>query len=77
MKYTDLLSQVTEKLGGSFLLCNILSQRIKQLEKGAEPRIYLNGSDSTSMEIALREILEDKLTFLPFSNKGVAIKAGH
>lgn len=46
MKYTDLLSQVTEKLGGSFLLCNILSLHIKQLEKGAEPKIYRNISDS-------------------------------
>ena len=70
MKYTDLLSQVTEKLGGSFLLCNLLSQRIKQLEKGAEPRIYLHGSDSpSSMEIALREIREDKLVLSPFPKK--------
>jgi len=70
MKYTDLLSQVTEKLGGSFLLCNILGQRIKQLEKGAEPRIYLENSDSTSsMEIALREIREDRLVFLLLPKK--------
>jgi len=63
MQYTDLLSQAVEKIGSYFLLCNILSQRIKQLENGAEPKIYSPGiSDATPpMEIALREILAGKL----------------
>lgn len=64
MKYTDLLSRAIEKLGSYFLLCNILSQRIKQLENGAEPKIYSDISDSTpNLEIALREIVADKLDF--------------
>ena len=62
MKHTDILSQAVEKVGSYFLLCNILSQRIKQLENGAEPKIYEDISDSTpNIEIALREIIEDKL----------------
>lgn len=66
MKYTDLLSRATDKLGSYFLLCNILSQRIKQLENGAEPRVYTDISDSTpSMEIALREIIEEKMDINP------------
>lgn len=64
MKYTDLLSRAIEKLGSYFLLCNLLSQRVKQLENGAEPKIYSDISDSTpNMEIALREIVESKLDF--------------
>ncbi|MBI1747775.1 MAG: DNA-directed RNA polymerase subunit omega [Acidobacteria bacterium] len=62
MKYTDLLPQAIDKIGSCFLLCNIASQRIKQLENGAEPKIFRGISDTTpKLEVALREIIGGKL----------------
>jgi DNA-directed RNA polymerase subunit K/omega len=64
MKYTDLVSQAVNKMGSYFLLCNVLSQRIKQLENGALPKVESDIYEYTpKIEIALKEIIEGKVGF--------------
>ncbi len=60
MGYEELKSRALEKISNRFLLVKMLSKRIKQLDKGADPLIETNES-TDSMEIALREIIEDKV----------------
>jgi DNA-directed RNA polymerase subunit omega len=51
-----------KKIPKRYLLVNILSRRVKQLQKGSEPLIQIEEGDSISnADIALREIVEDKL----------------
>ncbi|MFV1950488.1 MAG: DNA-directed RNA polymerase subunit omega [Nitrospinota bacterium] len=60
MGYEELKSRALEKISNRFLLVKMLSKRIRQLDKGADPLIETNES-TDSMEIALREIIEDKV----------------
>ena len=69
MKHTELVSQAVTKVGSYFLLCNLLSQRIKQLENGALPKVEVDNSESTpKMEIALQEIVQGKINYTPTKN---------
>ncbi len=51
----ELLSQAVQIVGNHYLLCNLLSQRIKQLSDGAPKRVPSQGLTIT--ETAVREIV--------------------
>lgn len=55
MKFAELVSKCVDTVGSHFLLCNLMSQRIKQLTDGAPPKIPAQGLTKT--EVALQEIL--------------------
>jgi DNA-directed RNA polymerase subunit K/omega len=55
MKFGELISRSVDVVGSHFLLCNILSQRIKQLQDGAPPKVPVYQGMSKA-EIALNEI---------------------
>ena len=54
MEFAELVSKCVDVVGNRFLLCNILSQRVKQLSDGAPPKVTIQGKSNT--EIALHEI---------------------
>jgi hypothetical protein len=51
----ELLSQAVQIVGNHYLMCNLLSQRIKQLSDGAPKRVPSQGLTIT--ETAVREIV--------------------
>jgi DNA-directed RNA polymerase subunit omega len=51
--------RIVEKVGGRFKLCTLIQKRIIMLNRGAPPLVDLKTNDK--MQIALREILEDKI----------------
>ena len=59
---TDLVQQALDVVKSRYLLCIIISQRIHQLERGAQPTIDVDPDEYTSrksfLELALREIIE-------------------
>ncbi len=67
MKQTELLSKALDKIGSYFLLCNLLSMRVKQLEEGIQPKV--EGQDRSNVEIALEEIIRGKVEFLRSEDK--------
>lgn len=55
-------SLALKKIPKRYLLVNILSRRMRQLQKGSEPLIQMEEGNSISdADIALKEIIEDKL----------------
>lgn len=55
-------SLALKKIPKRYLLVNILSKRIRQLQKGSEPLIQMEeGNSISNADIALKEIVEDKL----------------
>jgi DNA-directed RNA polymerase subunit K/omega len=62
MKFAELISRSVDAVGSHFLLCNILSQRIKQLQNGAPPRVLTNLGMSKA-EIALHEIKQGLIKY--------------
>jgi DNA-directed RNA polymerase subunit K/omega len=61
MRFAELVSRCVDTVGSHFLLCNLLSQRVKQLTDGAPPKIPAQGLTRT--EIALREILQGLIKY--------------
>ena len=61
----ELTRQALEVVKSRFLLCILVSQRIHQLEKGAQPAIEVEGdeysSPKTFFSLALREIIEGNM----------------
>jgi DNA-directed RNA polymerase subunit omega len=56
--------QAIEKVGGAFKLSVLLQRRIRELVRGARPLVKLDtGVQMNPIEIALKEILEDKICF--------------
>lgn len=62
MKFAELISRSVDVVGSHFLLCNILSQRIKQLQDGAPPKITAHQGLSKA-EIALHEIMNGLIKY--------------
>ena len=62
MKFAELISRSVEVVGSHFLLCNILSQRIKQLQDGAPPKVAVHPGMSKA-EIALHEIMQGLIKY--------------
>lgn len=55
-------SLALKKIPKRYLLVNILSRRMRQLQKGSEPLIQMEAGNSISnADIALKEIVEEKL----------------
>ena len=57
-----LVQQALDVVKSRYLLCIIISQRVHQLERGAQPTIDVDPDEYTSrksfLELALREIIE-------------------
>ncbi len=57
-----LVQQAIDVVKSRYLLCIIISQRVHQLERGAQPTIDVDPDEYTSrktfLELALREIIE-------------------
>jgi DNA-directed RNA polymerase subunit omega len=51
--------QVVNKVGGRFKLASLIQKRIIALNAGARPLVNINTADK--MEIALAEIMQDKI----------------
>lgn len=55
-------SLALKKIPKRYLLVNILSRRIRQLQKGSEPLVQIEeGNSISNADIALKEIVEEKL----------------
>ena len=55
-------SLALKKIPKRYLLVNILSRRMRQLQKGSEPLVQIGEGNSISdAYIALKEIIEEKL----------------
>ena len=55
-------SLALKKIPKRYLLVNILSRRIRQLQKGSEPLVQMEeGNSISNADIALKEIVEEKL----------------
>lgn len=60
----ELIKQALEKVGNAHVLINIISQRVRQLERhgGAISRPMVTGWENLGLaDIALREVIEEKL----------------
>jgi DNA-directed RNA polymerase subunit K/omega len=57
-----LVQQAIDVVKSRYLLCILISQRVHQLERGAQPTIDVDPDEYTSrktfLELALREIIE-------------------
>jgi DNA-directed RNA polymerase subunit omega len=49
-----------EKLGGAFKLTVLVQKRVREIIRGASPLVPVT-SDMSPIDIALREIMEDKI----------------
>ncbi len=60
----DLKSEeLFKKIGGSFKLAVLIQKRMLELMQGARPLVPREGM--TDMELAIREIRENKITLVP------------
>lgn len=57
-----LCAKALEKVGDTDVLINIVSQRVRQLSSGSRP-LLLNVENVGWADIALMELIEDKLTW--------------
>ncbi|MDH5477726.1 MAG: DNA-directed RNA polymerase subunit omega [Nitrospinota bacterium] len=55
----DLYREANKKITESFLLSNIVTQRVRQLQEGAEPLV--DGEGLSMIDMALLEIAEGKI----------------
>lgn len=58
----DLCNKALEKVGDADTLINIVSKRVRQLSSGSKP-LLLGTELMGSADIALKEIIEDKLSW--------------
>jgi DNA-directed RNA polymerase subunit K/omega len=56
----EFLKKAQEKVGNTGVLVNLISRRVRQLNYGARPYL-LNTGNLGQADIALREIIEEKL----------------
>ena len=67
----ELVRQAQDVVKSRFLLCLLVTQRIHQLENGAQPTIEVDpdqySSPKTFFELALREIIEGNMDLEQFS----------
>ena len=60
----DLKSEeLFKRIGGSFKLAVLIQKRMLELMQGARPLVPREGM--TDLELAIREIREDKITLVP------------
>ena len=67
----ELVRRAQDVVKSRFLLCLLVTQRIHQLEDGAQPTIEVDpdqySSPKTFFELALREIIEGNMDLEQFS----------
>ena len=51
---------IVEKVGGRFKLCSLIQRRLVQLMEGSRPLVPRDGR--SDLELAIEEILQDKIT---------------
>ena len=61
-------SELIKKVGGRFKLTALIQKRLSELVQGARPLIE-DAEGMTHMEIAIKEIIEDKITIADESEK--------
>jgi len=62
----DLVKKALEKVPNANVLVNIVSQRVRQLNSGHGGKclpLIPDGANLAAADVALREIIEDKMTF--------------
>ena len=69
---TNLYNLALKKIPQRYLLANLLSIRVRQLQKGQEPLID-TGDYESLMDIALKEISEEKITVKYKENPAEAV----
>jgi DNA-directed RNA polymerase subunit omega len=52
--------EIVNKVGGRFKLCSLIQRRLVQLMEGARPLVPRDGR--SDLELAIEEILQDKIT---------------
>jgi DNA-directed RNA polymerase subunit omega len=52
--------EIVSKAGGRFKLCALIQRRLVQLMEGARPLVERDGR--SDLEIAIEEIMQDKIT---------------
>lgn len=63
MEISGLIAEAGLVIKNRFLLTKIIIDRVKQLEKGAKPKIDVE-EKTPLMEIALKEIIEGKIELI-------------
>lgn len=58
----ELLAQAKQRLPVVPLLINVVSRRVRQLNSGMRPYLMPKDKNEQNVDIALREIIEGKLT---------------
>lgn len=58
----ELIEKAKQKVTSVPLLVNIVSRRVRQLNAGMRPYLKPLAQNEEKVDIALREIIEDKLT---------------
>jgi DNA-directed RNA polymerase subunit omega len=61
---------IVDKVGGKFKLCTLIQKRVVQLMDGARPLVERHGR--SDLEIAIEEILQDKITLHQPSDRELA-----
>ena len=69
MEFID-YDRAAEKVGGAFRLSVLLQKRVRELVRGSQPLVEAISADST-IDIALREILCDKVSVAAADRVGV------
>lgn len=62
MLNAELIEKAKQKVTSVPLLVNIVSRRVRQLNAGMRPYLKPESQNEEKVDIALREIIEDKLT---------------
>lgn len=62
---SELVRQASERVPTPHILVNMVSQRIRALSQGSRPLIEVPSTETSSLEIALREIVEERITWVP------------
>ena len=58
----ELIEKAKQKVTSVPLLVNMVSRRVRQLNAGMRPYLKPNSPNEEKVDIALREIIENKLT---------------
>ncbi|MFH1994129.1 MAG: DNA-directed RNA polymerase subunit omega [Nitrospinota bacterium] len=67
----ELFAKVRDVIPGRFMMANVVSRRLEQLIRGAEPKFDPKEIKGMSkLEIALKEIAEGKITVLAKKEDG-------
>lgn len=70
-----LYNRALNKVSQRYLLVNLISIRVRQLQKGQEPLVDVDNSP-TYIDIALQEIAEEKITVKYLESKMAEMPAG-